>query len=180
MQFPSDELRVQCDYQGMLSMQTVKRRDIHFAKSMNKLSIAILAAVSLSLLGCDLFPESSFDLGRESRLPKWFTLPPGLSRMDVTVRMSYYIKHTGATATFILKDLKKGKKLAEASGTLKSLEPLTVNDPRSGLTPSYPSYEIITVNGVTEIIEHRRLEPIFYITDDPVVRSKLGLSSARF
>ena len=39
----------------------------------------------------------------------------------------------------------------------------------------YPSYEIISVNGLTEIIEHRRMEPIFYLTDDPHVKQQLGV-----
>jgi len=146
---------------------------------MNKLFIAILAALGLSLFGCDAFPEASFNLAPESRLPKWFTLPPGLSRPDVTVRMDYYVKSTGRTAKFILKDLKKNEKLAEVNGTLKGLEPLTLKNPRPGFPPGYPSYEIVTVNGITEIIEHRRMEPIFYITDEPAVRAELGLSSSR-
>ena len=84
----------------------------------------------------------------------------------------------GALRNFILKDSKKNEKLAEVNGTLKGLEPLKVNNPRPGIPPDYPSYEIVTVNGITEIIEHR-MEPIFYITDDPAVRAELGLSSAR-
>jgi len=139
---------------------------------MNKLSIAILAALSLSLLGCNVFPESSFDLAPESRLPKWFTLPPGLSRRDVTVRMNYYLK---GPAEFILKDLKRNEKLAEVNGVLKTLEPLQLSNPPSGFPPGYPGYEIVTVNGITEVIEHRRMEPIFYITDDPAVRAELGV-----
>src|SRR5258708_915352 len=149
MQFTSDELLVQlgyeCGYEGLFSMQTVKRRDVQ-SRSTNKLSIALLAALSLLLLGCDLFPESSFDLAPESRLPKWFTLPPGLSRSDVTVRMNYYLKRT----TFILRALKKNEKLAEVTGT--SSEPLKVKNPRPELAPGYPSYEVVTVNGITEII----------------------------
>jgi hypothetical protein len=39
----------------------------------------------------------------------------------------------------------------------------------------YPRYEVLTADGVTEVIEHRRLEPIFYITDDPEVRRKLSV-----
>lgn len=180
MQFTSDELRVKCSHEGMLSMQTVRQRDVNVRESMNMRSIAILAALSLSLLGCDLSPEASFDLAPESRLPKWFTLVPGLSRPDVTVKMNYYVKRTGRTVKFILRDLKKNEKLAEVNGTLKGLEPIKVSSPRPGLTPGYPSYEITTVNGITEIIEHRRMEPIFYITDDPTVRAELGLSSSRF
>jgi len=39
----------------------------------------------------------------------------------------------------------------------------------------YPSYEVITLNGITDIIEHRRMEPIFYVTDDPAVWKELGV-----
>lgn len=139
-------------------------------KFMHKLFIAICAAACLSLLGCEYFPESSFELARESRLPKWFTLPPGLSRTDVTVTMDYYLKHT----TFKLLDAKK-QKLAEVNGKNKSLEPLMRKTPQPGFPAGYPSYEIITVNGVTEVIEHRQMEPIFYITDDPAVLAEFGL-----
>jgi hypothetical protein len=31
------------------------------------------------------------------------------------------------------------------------------------------------VNGITEVIEHRRMEPVFYISDDLEVRRKLGV-----
>jgi len=34
---------------------------------------------------------------------------------------------------------------------------------------------VLTANGFTEVIEHRHMEPIFYITDDPEVRRKLGV-----
>lgn len=49
-------------------------------------------------------------------------------------------------------------------------------DPRQGRYPSgYPIYEISTVNGVIETIEHRQLEPIFYIVDNPAVLAELGV-----
>jgi hypothetical protein len=113
-------------------------------------------------------------------LPKWFTLPPGLSRQDVTAKMNYYVEQTGRTAKFILRDIRTNEKLAEVNGTQKGSEPLKLRNPRPGPTPGYPSYEIVTANGITEIIEHRRPEPIFYITDDPAVRAELGLPSTRF
>ena len=83
---------------------------------MNKLSIAILAATCLSLLGCDSFPESSFELASESRLPKWFTSPPGLSRPEVTVTMDYYVKSTGRTARFTLLHAGTKRRLAQIDG----------------------------------------------------------------
>jgi hypothetical protein len=137
-------------------------------KVMNKLFFAIIAAMCLSLLGCEDLPESSFELATESRLPKWFTLPPGLARSDVTVMMSYYVKQSGRTSTFKLLDARK-KKLAELNGTQKGMEPLKRKTPQPGFSPGYPIYEIVTVNGITEIIEHRQMESIFYITDDPTV-----------
>jgi hypothetical protein len=36
------------------------------------------------------------------------------------------------------------------------------------------SYEVVTVNGITEIIEHRKMEPLFYVTDDAAVWEELG------
>ena len=130
------------------------------------------ATLCLSPFGCDYFPESTFELSRDSRLPKWFALSPGVSRLEAAVTMSYY---SGRTVTFILRDA-KDRKLAEVNGTTKGHEPRTLKNPPPGFPPGYPAYEIITVNGMTEIIEHRQMEPIFYITDDPAVWAELGVS----
>jgi hypothetical protein len=37
----------------------------------------------------------------------------------------------------------------------------------------YPFYELVTIDGVAEAIEHRRIEPIFFVNDDPAIRQKL-------
>lgn len=122
-----------CVGEGLRSFRVPRRRrDVHSRESVNKVFIAILAAFSVSLVGCDLFPEVFFDLAPESRLPKWLTLPPGLSRPDVAVRMYCYVKPTGRTAKFILRDLTKNEELAEANGTLKGAEPLQLSNPRPG------------------------------------------------
>jgi hypothetical protein len=39
----------------------------------------------------------------------------------------------------------------------------------------YPSYEALTARGLVEIVEHRKMEPIFYVNDDPEVRKRLRL-----
>jgi hypothetical protein len=31
-------------------------------------------------------------------------------------------------------------------------------------------YEVVSAEGITEIIEHRRAGPVFHISDDPAVR----------
>lgn len=119
-------------------------------------------------LGCQHFPEATFSLANESRLPKWFAIPPRLARSDVSIEMSYYVKPWGRTATFLMKDT-KDRTIQMAQGKLSCLEPLHLKDSPTGFPSGYPSYELITVDGVTEMIEHRRTEPIFYITDNPAV-----------
>jgi hypothetical protein len=131
----------------------------------------VALTIAGSAIGC---AESTFELASESRLPKWITLPPGLTRADVSIKMSYFVKPWGRSATFILQD-RKGQTLKEVDGKLKGLEPLHLDHPSPGFPPGSPSYEVITVNGVTEIIEHRKPEPIFYITDDPAVWKELGV-----
>src|SRR5208337_448383 len=107
-----------------------------------------------AIVGCEYFPESTFELASESRLPKWITLPPGLTRADVSITMSYYVKPWGRSAIFILQDTKK-RKLTKVGGKLKGLEPLKLKNPPQGFPLGYPVYEVITVNGITDIVEHR-------------------------
>jgi hypothetical protein len=99
-----------------------------------------------AIVGCEYFPESTFELASESRLPKWITLPPGLTRADVSITMSYYIKPWGRSATFILQDA-KGKIRTKVYGKEKGSEPLHLKNPPQEFAPGYPSYEIITVSG---------------------------------
>lgn len=137
-----------------------------------------IVAMSLSYSGCGFFPESSFELSPQSRVPKWFSMPPGLSRSDVSVKMDYYVGSSGATAKFTLLTL-KGSKLAKVDGKVRDLQPVTLQTRQSKSSSAYPSFEIVTSQGITEIIEHRRPEPIFYINDDPAVRAELGVSDQR-
>jgi hypothetical protein len=147
-------------------------------KIIRRIDKFLLLFVALTILGsaigCEWLPESTFELANESRLPKWITLPPGLTRADVSITMSYYVMPWGSSAKFILQDT-KGKILTKAGGKVKGLEPLQLKHPPHGFPPGYPSYSIINVNGITEIIEHRKMEPIFYITDDPDVWKELGV-----
>ncbi len=123
--------------------------------------IAVLVAFSgFGIVGCEYFPESTFHLASESRLPKWITLPPGVTRADVSLTMSYYIEPWGRKATFVLRD-KKDRILTKVHSKEKGYEPLQLKNPPKGFDPGYPAYEVITVNGITEIIEHRKMEPIF-------------------
>ena len=139
--------------------------------------IAVFGAVSGSaIIGCQYFPESTFELASESKLPKFVTLPPGLTRADVSLEMSYYVKPWGTSATFILRY--GGRILAKVNGKEKSGGPFHLTHPPQGFPDGYPMYEVITVNGTTDIIEHRRMEPVFYVTDDPAVWNELGVGGS--
>jgi hypothetical protein len=137
--------------------------------------LLLFAALTIScsaIVGCEYFPESTFELASESRLPKWITLPPGLTRDDVSITMSLYDSLWGSDVKFILQD-KKGRTLTKVYGTEKGRGTLYLKHPPQGFPPGSPAYEVITVNGITDIVEHRKMEPIFYITDDPAVWKEL-------
>jgi hypothetical protein len=123
------------------------------------LFIAALCVSFYAIIGC---LESSFVLSNESRLPRWLALPSGLTRADVSVTMNYYSTLGGDDTKVILKD-RSGKTLTEISGKERC------QYPKSG----YPAYDLIEANGIAEIIERKKMEPVFYINDDPSVRQKL-------
>jgi hypothetical protein len=135
----------------------------------------IVALTILGSAGCEWFPESTFELASESRLPKWITLPPGLTRADASMTMNYYVMPWGRSSVFILKDA-KGQVRTKLRGKDRGLGPSYLKHPPPGFPPGYPAYEVITVNGITDIIEHRKMEPIFYVTDDPAVWKELGVT----
>jgi hypothetical protein len=139
---------------------------------------ALLLCVALVILGsavgCDWFSESTFELASDSRLPKWIVIPPGLTRSGVSVTMSDYVWPWGSSATFTLRNA-KGETLAKIDGKVRGLSPATLKNPPPGFPPGYPSYEVTTVKDMTEVIEHKKMEPIFYVTDDPAVLKELGV-----
>ncbi len=126
----------------------------------------VAMAVFPFMLGC---AEATFLLAADSRLPVWVEVPPGLSRQDLSVQMDYYVLPSGREAQFKVRD-SRGQQLAEKRGKLTGLEPLKFG------ASAYPSYEIITVDGISDVIEHRAMEPLFYVSDDPAVRNQLRVS----
>src|ERR1700722_9671378 len=75
----------------------------------------------MCLWGCRFFPESMFDLAPASRVPRWFTIPKGLSRADITVTMYTYIGSSGRSSTLWLSD-KNGHTLAKVEAVTEGLE----------------------------------------------------------
>ncbi len=116
--------------------------------------LALFASLAILTTACEYFPESEFNLADDSRLPKWVSLPPEVKREQIEVTLDYY--------TTPAVKIKIRNKNTSAERTLKG-ELL-----RSNPTGPYPHYSVIRVNGVIDIVEHRAMEPIFYMTDDPV------------
>ena len=124
--------------------------------------IVALSISFLPMIGC---LESTFYLANNSRLPKWVTLPHGVTRADVSITLNYYASLGGDDAKVMLRE-KSGKTIAEVGGKMKCHSSFA----------SYPAYEVIAVNGITEVIEHKKMEPVFYITDDPAIKKMLFAS----
>ena len=139
--------------------------------------LLLIAIPCFAVTACGFFPESKFFLSDESRLPKWFSLTAAPSRAQVTVEMAYYVSPLGRTASFILKQ-RDGKVITEVKGKVRDEHPVYFGPPSADALRRYPSYEVITVNGVSEAIEHRGMEKVFYISDNPVILNKLGEASS--
>jgi len=135
--------------------------------------LVLLAAFQLS--GC---LESSFTLAEESRLPKWLEAPVGVPRSDLKITMDYYSTFSGGEFIFKLYDKNKFlkvKKIALATDEQPTIRTVELKNPPSGFPKGYPAYNVVTVDGVTDIIERRKMEPIFYVTDDPAIWQELGV-----
>ena len=130
----------------------------------------VIIAVVLCLTGC---VESSFELAEDSRLPSWFDIPSGLTRADLKVTLDYY---TDGQAVFKLYEKNKLLSLQEAKGTSRGEKPIQLKNPPAGFPKHYPMYQVITVGEKTDVIEHRKMEPIFYITDDPEILRELDVA----
>jgi hypothetical protein len=80
------------------------------------LLVVAMCVSSCATTGCI---GSSFTLASESRLPTCITLPPGLTRKDVSVTLYFHTAIHGDNVSFILKDL-KGRELSRVRGTTGS------------------------------------------------------------
>jgi hypothetical protein len=130
----------------------------------------------LMLLTASACTEARLTLSPASRLPKWFHAATTPARQDVSVTMDSFVMPWGRGATLYLHD-RNGKQMARMRVSFDGLEPKSLkrNVGDSGTIP-YPHYEVVRAGGITEVFEVRAAEPIFYVTDDPEVKRRLGLA----
>lgn len=134
-----------------------------------------LLIILFSLAGC---LESKFNLSDQSRLPKWFVVPEGKNRKDFSVKMELHSTATGGKVIFNLfeKDNFFHTQEYEITTDIQpSIRSVQIKSQPEGIEQGYPRYKVITVNGITDIVELRKREPVFYMTDDPDVWRELGV-----
>lgn len=134
--------------------------------------LVLIAAITTGMTGC---LESSFELAPESRLPRWFQIPDGMTRNDLRVTMDYYSTFDSGEAIFKLHKKNGFFALKKVTGAPRFPYSNLLKNPPPGFPKGYPKYAVITVNGITDVIEHRGMEPIFYVTDDPHVWKELDI-----
>ncbi len=136
-------------------------------KPLSRLVFVLLLAACSPLRGC---VESQFTLSPDSRIPKWFSLPAGYSRDDVTVKLTYYTPSVNVdNAVLELLD-KKGTTLSKVAGE-SCWHPIMEKKKNKygGFdADSYPHYGYIRANGIVEVVEHIQ-GPTFRVSDDPIL-----------
>ncbi len=122
---------------------------------------------SCAITGCG---QPSFNLASESRLPQCITLPPGLSRKDVSVSLYLRSAQRGLDAKFILKN-QEGEKLVEVRGRVDRL--------------ALMNFKFVSDNGIVDVVklrpyrEHENMEQngravaLFYVLDNSVEKRML-------
>lgn len=139
--------------------------------SIRLLSATIFLITTVMIVsGC--MSEANFELAPESRLPKWFEVPSDKSRSDFRVTLDSYVYPSGPVGVYKLYYKDSFFSSKKVSGTPSRLE---LKNPPTGSWKDYPIYVVVTINGVTDITEHKKMEPIFYMTDDPAVWKALGV-----
>ncbi len=139
-----------------------------------KRSAIFLAAVFVT--ACNPYRgslESEFRLSDSSPLPVWVDpLPEGYERNDVEIILQYWTPYFDVDNT-VLMVKSKGSTLVKKTG--RSKEPADWSEWAHQDWPKrlYPAYSYLTIDGITEVVEHRKLEPIFYISGEQAIEETM-------
>lgn len=139
--------------------------------------IALLIII-LSISGCHPyrgFIEAEFALAADSPLPAWFPeIPDGYKREDLKIRMRYYAPPWNIDNTVFwvegnwLRTIYKGTGKSVQHPKHEPWQRADWNNRRN------PSFVIVTIDGKTEIIEHKKMEPFFYVSSENEVKKTMG------
>ena len=123
------------------------------------------------------FIESEFTLADESPLPVWLEpLPDGYSRDDVKVIIQYYSPPWNVDDTVVM--VKTGFRTLEKKTGDGEYHPEYLKWAKEDwANRRYPAYYTVTIDGTTEIIEHKKMEPIFYVSDEGEMRRTMDTAT---
>ena len=148
------------------------------AKRRFVLLVLVLCAACQPVHGC---VERRFELARDSRLPRWFTAPPGTDRKDIQVELVYRSSPVSRLhAEFVLLG-PDGRTIDRATGVM-CWHPDTqwTANPDGAFVPApNPHYVIVSVRDVVEVIEHVGLRGLFTVSDAPAVVEEARASIER-
>ena len=105
------------------------------------------------------YAESQFDLVLDSRLPKFFDPAGHINPAGYKARVEYY--SSPDSVRVIIYD-PSGRKVFDKQDKFQ-WHPF---DDKEHPAAHYPNYVIVAFDGVEDILEQRRLEPLLYLTDD--------------
>lgn len=118
-------------------------------------------------------------MSENSRFPKWFNFTD-IKRDDLTVKMDLHSTFSGSKN--VIKLYEKGSvfpltKITITSDIQLSIVCRDLKKSPKGFPKRYPCYMVITINGITDVVELQGMEPYFYMTADKAVWEELGVNS---
>lgn len=138
---------------------------------------AFLTVIACYMLLGGCLAESNFKLSPDSRLPKWFSEMSEKPRSDLHATLDIYSHRSESVYTLKLKERGRISSLKTISGHEPYADWMYVGTYKN----RYPAYYAFTIDGITDIIEFRRPEPFFYMTDDLKIWQELNeLGEVRF
>jgi len=66
-----------------------------------------------------------------------------------------------------------GRNLSAVTATVRDSTPQSLKGRSADGLFEYPVYEVLTVDNITEVIEHKYRGPVFSVSDDPAVKKAL-------
>jgi hypothetical protein len=132
--------------------------------------VIILSTGSCAVIGAGV--EAKFVLAPDSRLPVWLSIPANVQRNDVVVILKYLTASQQSDDAVIEIQNRDGRVLGSVRGQTCWHPIMQSKKNKFGGFDSdvYPRYRYVKINGIAEVIEHRRMEPVFRVSDDADLR----------
>ena len=133
---------------------------------------ALVTLVLGAMSSCGWFPESSFYLSPQSRLPCWID-GHGIPTNELTVQINLYVPLWGTDYARITVNDNHGNVLQRIDVPDIS----TVGVQNADGTPNregYPSYSVYGLKGAVDIFEQREARNTLYMCDNAAVWAKLA------